>query len=1256
MIQGLGLQCCQRAWGVEYSRGGLINASGPLRLVGGSGKGKKTKKGSSFIAPASRESGQGGNSKLNSAAEPRASDKEHAVRVMAREHAADVGVRNVKPRERPRLERELILDKYSAYSGVDWPLKEVDGRMVLDEFDENAAFLEEGRGQSKLESWALAERKRQFLCATSHGGVGTHENGIPAVGSFVFDCFGAPFCGMVCIDVAAGLKPDVDEYCRLSGPKCLDEQVIYEVGNTDYLIAYAAHRGFNLKVLSQYGPVITPNQNPNSRWIILSFDSDGGVGHFRLMVGPPVPPEVEPEPEEPFVQFAVDDFVASEFPQTMCTFEEMNNIGLLPFECYGTPFCGLTCLDVAAKRKPDLKEYQDLIVGCQTLDEVVAKVGCSSYLMKRAQSLGFNLKIESVGGEFQRTACPVPGWRWIVLWFEHRPGQHGHYRLMVSKAADISNIKCPVLNVEDPLWMGWQTTSLLDGLLEASLVYRLVSWFYLLLWFVFGIGVRATPMYNVTREFKNRDNRDVRTLVDRRDKIVVQDSYSEVEKFYFIRFVYCWGCRETQWISSYGKGLWVVSNVRADQCYAEMQVLHGTGKDPEMALLGVARLREVNTDSGVTNLLLSTIEYLEEIGKHMVGQGKLTDVRDLVLYNADPRCLPNVDLTQFAINQYVGGSMGGGDVNYVESLVVSKPKQLVKVASCPLGPLITDKGVVYPGAFCVTDSASCLASAVVRGMCKDTFAKSSTQDFVDVSIKFVQKYIDGTEPVHLDEDFVAYYANRCRGKKSAKVIADDVESYRRFKDGEMSSTERRKFVTGSLFTKFESNIKLSDKKAYSKPRGIMMMSKKATIELAELCTIFDCWNEGPFGKFQVKHMSVDDVIAKIVRATDRAHAVTDFSSFESSITDAIREIERFTIRSLICRFGNMRLLRDYDDFERRGFSLKAKGARYLFTTRCSGHYWTSFANGLVNVCVANYCATMMGSEVDILAEGDDGIVPVSNLDVDMIGKIGFSISSELQGTQPGDNDFLKSRWVDGKRYLGVARALGVLWVKNTANLKRSKELHLMRCSALSLHHMSPGHPVLWAVCKRILLETQRQHRPFKGAEKYLKRWAWLKESVDEAPVVVASMCADESMREVVARGGNGFPPISIAEQLALEERLLGEVNGFYIGNIMNDCPEIYENVAAHSSSKDCSRDIGVYTSIVSIIEKPHVWIAKHREEAESILDRTERGRKLKDRVLNFELPYPKSIVSKEPGWDGPFDQGSLVFGGIEMGFSEPIFK
>lgn len=1255
VIQGLGLHCYQRERGVEWSRGGLEKRQAPLRLVGG-GKEAKRPKGKSFVDPSAVKSGAGGNSKLGEKPEAKPAVKANAVKVNDREAQEVARIANLAARERPTLERDLILNKFQLYTGEDWPIAVVNGEPVLVDFDKNGRFLEEGGGQRKLEDFSVSERKRKFVCAAKHGGCGTHQNEFPAPGSFVFDCFGAPYCGVVCIDVAVGVKPDFDAYSRMSGPKKEDIDVIEEVGNTDFLITYAASKGCNLKVLSQFGPIVSPHQNPNAPWIILDFDPLDGVGHFRLMVGPPVPIDPEPEAEEPFVQFVADDFVFSDFPQTMCTFEAMNQEGLIPFECYGSPFCGLTCLDIAAGVKPNVKEYQSLISGCANVRQAVERVGASLYLMRRAQSLGFNLKIESAQGRFQRTACPVPGWKWIVLYYHQGEGEIGHYRLMVSKAADVSNIRCPVLNVEEPLWIGWDKTSLLNGLIEGCWVYWLLTWVYWAVWILFGVGVKATPIYSVKRQFKNRDNLDVRSLVDRRDKIVVQDSYSEMEKVYYVDFVYWWGCREVQWFSQYGKGHWVVSNVRADQCYAEMQVLHGTGKDPNMALLSVARLREVNTDSGVTNLLLSTIEYLEEIGAHMVGQGKLTDVRNLVCYNADPRCLPAIDLNQFAINQYVGGSLGLSDVNYVESLEISKPKQLIKVASCPLGPLLTDKGVVYPGNFCVTDSASCCSSAVVRGMCKDTFAKSSTSDFVEVSKEFVRRYVDGTPVVPIDEDFVAYYAERCRGKKSAKVIADDVESYRRFKDGEMSSRERKKFVTGSLFTKFESNVKLSDKKAFSKPRGIMMMSKKATIELAQLCTIFDQWNDGPFGKFQVKHMSVEEVIEKIVRATDKAHAVTDFSSFESSITDSIREIERFTIRELVKRFGAARLLRDYDDFESRGFSLKAKGAKYRFTTRCSGHYWTSFANGLVNVCVAHYCAKLKGEEVEILAEGDDGIVPLKNLDVEMIGEIGFSMSSELQGTRPGDNDFLKSRWVDGKRYLGVARALGVLWVKNVSRLKRSREMHLMRCAALSLHHMSPGHPVLWAVCKRILLETTGHERAFKGADKYLKRWSYLKECGEQASVDVKNMRVDDSMRETVARGGNGFPPISLAEQLALEDRLLNSVNGFYIGTIMNDCPEIYENVAAHSTSIECSKDISTFRSILDIVEDPRKWISLHVVEVADLLDKTSRGRDLKERVTKLQLDYPKGMLIRKPGWDAVFDQGTLAFGGLEAGFSEPVGK
>lgn len=908
-------------------------------------------------------------------------------------------------------------------------------------------------------------------------------------------------------------------------------------------------------------------------------------------------------------------FIHADFPKTMSRFDSCDFEGKFVMDCEGAPYCGVVCVDLAAGIKPNADLYEQLAGMPETEEEVVDRIGDSDWLKAYAKHRGFNLAINSRHGVV-REENPVPGFKWILLDFMGEQNAVGHYRLLVSDFSSGNNFR-PMLPVipdtpvnEVMTRVGW---SLLLGALivHPFLAIPVVSKLAIALVGKTALTIggycstmastayscsEIKPVFNSGPVMCSADDNDRRPVVDRRDKIVHQDTYCVITKDYQWRMLTFFG-----WCTLVDSTLmpfslqrkWLISLSRSNQICCEMQTLVASGREPGLALSGISRLREVNTDSNIPNILFSTGEYLKEWSKYLKPITCVTDYTGLVAYNSDPRVIPPADVGLIAANQLLGGYSKYHKTNYVLRANIRKIKLGVKTAVAPLGVLVTDEGPLYPGLFSVTDDCSVLSAAVLRGMSKPVEPDFEVlEDFIRHSHEFLEPF-----RVHcgtVDEgDVVEYYRHRNRGKKTTVMIERDISEYVRYKESTMTLKEKSKYETGKIFTKFESNIKL-DKLAYGKPRAIMMMSQLATMELNLLCSVFDAWNETRFGDYQIKHMNPEEMIQKIIEFTDKDHSVTDYSSFENSVGHMVREIERKLIKGLCQRLGLHALLQAYCQFDNGSFHLHQEGGTYVFASRCSGHYWTSFGNGVINVCIASYCARMKGNVLSIIAEGDDGIVPTENLDLNTVAKLGFEMSSELRGTETGDNDFLRSRWVDGKRFINVGRSLAnIFWVKNAAGLKISKQKFLLKSMAQSLWHLSPGHPVLAAAIKRIMAQCSHA-QDFKGSEKHTRKWG-INSSFSSSKIRDA-IVVDETMRVIVSNGGNGFPPICISDQLFLEEQIAKGGGSMYIGRMLDD----YDDVIAYKLSAPCHRNrargIGNFSSLIKALANPGPVARKWADE------------------------------------------------------------
>jgi hypothetical protein len=393
-----------------------------------------------------------------------------------------------------------------------------------------------------------------------------------------------------------------------------------------------------------------------------------------------------------------------------------------------------------------------------------------------------------------------------------------------------------------------------------------------------------------------------------------------------------------------------------------------------------------------------------------------------------------------------------------------------------------------------------------------------------------------------------------RGKKWVDKILNDYHDWE-------NGTGPHDYDQHSAFVKFEDSSKLDpvSNEWMTKPRLIMTMSNEMLVKCCRVLELIHRFNDGPFQKYQVKNLTPDEMARRISEFSEAAHAVTDYSSFESSIDKWVMEIEAFCLLAMANLAGFAELAKDLKVFINKPRVLKTRHGLFQIWTRCSGDFWTSFGNGVVNVCVQAYVKWIKIGEPDVehpsfswakfmdefemLAEGDDGLMPLSLLNKELVNSLGFDFSTAQTGVMPGDTDFLGSRWVDGKRYLNVAKVLTrMFWVKNGTKLKKSKQLYILRCMAASVYHLSPGHPVLTAAVNRIGKLTSGISA-FKGARAYLDRWKF--------PVLGSSfphdVPVDESMRGVVSESAEGFTPICPIAQRELERRLT-EDEFLYVGS------------------------------------------------------------------------------------------------------------
>jgi hypothetical protein len=326
------------------------------------------------------------------------------------------------------------------------------------------------------------------------------------------------------------------------------------------------------------------------------------------------------------------------------------------------------------------------------------------------------------------------------------------------------------------------------------------------------------------------------------------------------------------------------------------------------------------------------------------------------------------------------------------------------------------------------------------------------------------------------------------------------------------------------------------------------------MEFCQFLKCIDVWNEGPIKQFQIKHEPLDEIVNKICSVSDRPHNVTDYSSFECSDIFIVRQCEDWIIKEMLLRSGFHRLIKTYNDRMLDGRILKSCGVTMFINSRNSGDFQTSFGNGVINIALAQFCAMKRGmTDIKMVAEGDDALVESGVMDPVLLSKLGFEFSDSVFGYYEGETDFLQKRWINGKIYVNIPKKLSTMWVRNKAKLNHAKQMFILRCMGSSLHHLSPGHPVLCALINRIGRMTASYNTPFKNWFLHIDTWEYRNIDVDNYPKHVEP---DIEMRYPIEQGAIGFDPIPIPLQVELENLLNSDKHIIDLQGVLDYTPEI----------------------------------------------------------------------------------------------------
>jgi len=934
-----------------------------------------------------------------------------------------------------------------------------------------------------------------------------------------FDCHGAPFCGMVCIDIATSNKPDLDHYLL----KVNDKDSIYGCGDDEYLGEYANTRGVNLVLAHPDNTLRCFSNNPGWKFVMIKFiagEKDTDVGHYVLCTANHGSKGPVRATSLPFINrpIGLPSFEVTIYKFFWGFFRVQRKYELVSE--FSNPS------DNDERQSINQRDPIELI-------ESYANVRASSYV----QFLDFqNIRFE-ITEVLVRT------------WFDSLLRSFLHYSDLAFEMF-IAYLETQLQNYEGAVGLLRQgPPARFDVQLRREQAIEGYQ-------FYVNFFNSLIALFENTRDHLNNTYALIRPVIQFVDLIITSLVIIEWEKHFAFNMT--------------------ISVTKAKRIIEEAEGCEVENRLKCLSLIN--QMRFVHDYVNIDRLKLNTITFCREVIGGMTHSVEPVQIeRIAVNANNCHSFVPNIDIIRANQLRGTGKKIIGGakfskdKYNHVKRSRLLISKQNVPIAVAPTIVFGNSGKQFGPGLVSVTDGPGEVA-AFMRSMTRDPDCVNDDQiaDFQEFSFKFIDRIIKTVDTSTIvEKDCRDYFRQHYSTKRSKKYIDSMLEKYDNYLNGKAD----KDFCENKCFVKLENASKKNKGIVRNRPRLIMVMNSRLLIEYSQVIDVINQWNDSFFSKYQVKHMSPEEMVSKVSNVMNRKHIVTDYSSFECSIANKIRQLENYAIHALLHKSGlaaaKKRFLQDV--LEAR--ILKTKQNTFSLDSRNSGDFHTSWMNGLQNVLVSAYCYSKENPEdhdlvgFQMVAEGDDGIRVPGKEDVKIVSNLGYSFSVAVEGTREGDVDFLRVRWLDGKKFLNVGRSLKIAWVYGNKNLNRNKAKAIQRCAALSLHYTSPGHPILWAIVKRIGRETSG-HGYFRGLENYVNSYNHGL-TIDQIKMTGKNFemfCEpDETMRSAVAMGTTGFPPISISAQLAIEEQILNSESSFI--NLLGLLDE-YEDLQSYRDSDE----------------------------------------------------------------------------------------
>jgi len=198
------------------------------------------------------------------------------------------------------------------------------------------------------------------------------------------------------------------------------------------------------------------------------------------------------------------------------------------------------------------------------------------------------------------------------------------------------------------------------------------------------------------------------------------------------------------------------------------------------------------------------------------------------------------------------------------------------------------------------------------------------------------------------------------------------------------------------------------------------------------------------------------------------YLASDYTSFEALFTKEIMEKCEFQLYKYMTQF-----IPDHEEFWRLLDEVLASENHCYFrdfvvklrATRMSGEMCTSLGNGFSNLMFILFLCHELGSEVDGVVEGDDGLFVIkgpipSEKDFENLGlRVKLEVHHNLSEASFCGLIFDEEDLVNVTEPLGELAAFG-LGTHKYLSAKTSTHMSLLRCKSMSMVYQYPGCPIL----------------------------------------------------------------------------------------------------------------------------------------------------------------------------------------------------